>query len=86
MKKFLFVAILGAGSLIACNDTSNTVNGVDTTSAAYKDSVAKASGGTMTTPPSTMGNDTTGTGSSMMGSDSTGKGSGSNMMSDTSHK
>ena len=86
MKKFLFVAILAAGSLVACNDTSNTVNGVDTTSPAYKDSMAKVNGGgSMMTTPDTSNSMMTkpDTSSSMMSKDT-----GSTMMngSDTSHK
>lgn len=57
MKKFLFVALLGAGSLIACNDTSNTVNGVDTSSQAYKDSV-NGTTNQSTTPTMGTGTDT----------------------------
>jgi hypothetical protein len=83
MKKFLFVAILAAGSLVACNDTSNTVNGVDTTTQEYRDSMARVNG--TSTDGSTMGTgtDTMGTGGSMMGTDTTGTG-GSMMGSDTS--
>ena len=58
MKKFLFVALIG-GALVACNDTSNTVNGVDTTTQAYKDSVAAASGSMMSTPSTDTGMSTT---------------------------
>ncbi len=66
MKKFLFVALIG-GALVACNDTSNTVNGVDTSSQAYKDSVAAASGGSMMSTPDTSMTTTPDTG--MMKSD-----------------
>jgi len=81
MKKFFFVALIGAGFLVACNDTTTTMTHED--SVKYNDSVAAA-----TSTPSTMGSDTTGTttpltndSSSTMMSDS-----GSTMMSDSSHK
>ena len=92
MKKFLFVAIIAAGTMVACNDSSSTNNGVDTSSQTYKDSVAAANGtggsmmgtGTDTTTGGSMmgtGTDTTGTGSGTMSSDS-----GSTMMSSDSSK
>ncbi len=80
MKKFLFVAILAAGSLVACNDTSTTVTPED--SARMADSAAKAN-----QTPSTMGSDSMGTTTPMMGDSSKMMSdSGSTMMSDSSHK
>jgi hypothetical protein len=49
MKKFLSMLAI-AGVMVACNSGDDEVNGVDTSSQAYKDSVAAANAANNPTP------------------------------------